>query len=151
MTLTRIWRRPELSELYITEFISATQSRKLRKFRTLLSFPHLDDGAPAFPPASSAKPQRSCPAKAHRSPSPSPPQTDVPPFLLKGSTNRAQDEQALRNQFRQFWMASVADAFRDDLEHRFVRCAHLSYRPLFQIRCDNPVHLQSMSFQFCIC
>ncbi|KAI0299379.1 hypothetical protein B0F90DRAFT_1818140 [Multifurca ochricompacta] len=62
------------------------------------------------------KAQRSEPVRA-RSPSPSPPPTDVPPFLPpEGSGNRAQDEQALRDRFRQFWMASVADAFRDDLE-----------------------------------
>ena len=52
-----------------------------------------------------------------RSPSPSPPPADAPPFLPpNGSSSRAQDEQALRNRFRQFWMASVADAFGDDLE-----------------------------------
>ena len=79
--------------------------------------PHVDAGAPAFPPASSAKPQRSQPARAHRSPSPPSPPTDVPPFLPpEGPINRAQDEQAPRNQFKQFWMASVADAFGDDLD-----------------------------------
>jgi ribosome assembly protein 3 len=83
-----------------------------------------DNGAPVSHPASSsAIPQRtdSEPAKTRdhrrRSPSPSPPPADAPPFLPpEGSSNRAQDEQALRNRFRQFWMASVADAFADDLE-----------------------------------
>ncbi|KAH9034966.1 hypothetical protein EDB85DRAFT_1945084 [Lactarius pseudohatsudake] len=53
-----------------------------------------------------------------RSPSPSPPPVGLPPFLpSEGSGSRAdEEEQALRNRFRQFWMASVADAFSDDLE-----------------------------------
>ncbi|KAH9077715.1 hypothetical protein EDB83DRAFT_2345454 [Lactarius deliciosus] len=52
-----------------------------------------------------------------RSPSPSPPPVDLPPFLpSEGSGGRAEEEQALRDRFRQFWMASVADAFSDDLE-----------------------------------
>ena len=82
-----------------------------------------DNDAPvAHPATSSAIPQRTDSelTKArdrHRSPSPSPPPADAPPFLPpEGSSNRAQDEQALRNRFRQFWMASVADAFADDLE-----------------------------------
>ena len=64
-----------------------------------------------------------------RSPSPSPPPVDLPAFLpAEGSSNRAQDEQALRDRFRQFWMASVADAFSDDLEQiRKVR--HLLAHP----------------------
>jgi ribosome assembly protein 3 len=85
-------------------------------------------------PASSAIPQRtdSEPAKArdrYRSPSPSPPPAGAPPFLPpEGSSNRAQDEQALRNRFRQFWMASVADAFADDLEQiRQVRVSSTTH------------------------
>lgn len=64
-----------------------------------------------------------------RSPSPSPPPTDAPPFLPpEGSSSRAQDEQALRNRFRQFWMASVADGFADDLEKiRQVRVSSTSH------------------------
>ncbi|KAI9448657.1 hypothetical protein F5148DRAFT_713545 [Russula earlei] len=51
-----------------------------------------------------------------RPPSP-PPAADAPPFLPpEGSSDRGQEEQALRNRSRQFWMASVADAFGDDLE-----------------------------------
>jgi ribosome assembly protein 3 len=73
-------------------------------------------GALASPSLSSAKPP---PSRPNQSPSPSPPSPDVvPPFLApaEGSNNQAQDEQALRNRFRQFWMASVAEAFGDDLE-----------------------------------
>ena len=77
-------------------------------------------GEPATAPISSAKSRHNEPELATarpRSPSPSPPPADVPPFLPpEGSSSRAQDEQALRNRFRQFWMASVADAFGDDLE-----------------------------------
>ncbi|KAH9968052.1 ribosome-assembly protein 3-domain-containing protein [Russula dissimulans] len=77
--------------------------------------------APVAPPTSSAKPlppdSEPATARRRRSPSPSPPPADAPPFLPpEGSSNRAQDEQALRDRFRQFWMASVADAFGDDLE-----------------------------------
>src|SRR5229473_4039203 len=81
-----------------------------------------DDVPVTHPESSSAIPHgsNSGPAKArdwHQSPSPSPPPADAPPFLPpEGSSNRAQDEQALRNRFRQFWMASLADAFADDLE-----------------------------------
>ncbi len=84
-----------------------------------------DDAPPVTHPASSSTiPQRSDsgPTKArdrHRSPSPpSPPPANAPPPFLpsEGSSSRAQDEQALRNRFRQFWMASVADGFADDLD-----------------------------------
>jgi DNA mismatch repair ATPase MutL len=93
--------------------------------------------APVTHPApSSAIPQRSDsePAKTRerpRSPSPSPPPADAPPFLPpEGSSSRAQDEQALRNRFRQFWMASVADAFADDLEQiRQVRISTIRVFP----------------------
>ena len=98
-----------------------------------------DDDAPvAHPASSSAIPQRtdSEPAKTrerdrHRSPSPSPPPADAPPFLPPAeSNNRAEDEQALRNRFRQFWMASVADAFADDLEQiRQVRVSSSTAPP----------------------
>ena len=79
-------------------------------------------GGPAIALISSAKSPRDDsgyhpPLAQPRSPSPTPPPADAPPFLPpEGSSNRAQDEQALRNRFRQFWMASVADAFGDDLE-----------------------------------
>ncbi|KAF8273549.1 hypothetical protein EI94DRAFT_1826002 [Lactarius quietus] len=70
----------------------------------------------ALPTVSQAPFVKSQGAKA-RSPSPSPPPVDLPPFLPPaGSSNRAEEEQALRDRFRQFWMASVADAFSDDLE-----------------------------------
>jgi ribosome assembly protein 3 len=89
---------------------------------------HVASGAPASPHPS-AKMQRSGPGRdrADPSPSPSPPPVDVPPFLApEGSSSRAQDEQALRNRFRQFWMASVADAFGDDLDQIRKVCAVFS-------------------------
>ena len=79
-------------------------------------------GEPAIALISSAKSRRDdsghpVPTPRPRSPSPTPPPADAPPFLPpEGSSSRAQDEQALRDRFRQFWMASVADAFGDDLE-----------------------------------
>jgi hypothetical protein len=71
---------------------------------------------PTVPQAPFVKSQGSERGRA-RSPSPSPPPVDLPSFLpAEGSRNRAQEEQALRDRFRQFWMSSVADAFSDDLE-----------------------------------
>ncbi|KAI9438280.1 hypothetical protein H4582DRAFT_1954033 [Lactarius indigo] len=77
---------------------------------------HESNALPAVSQIPFVKIQGSERAKA-RSPSPSPPPVDLPPFLPpEGSSSRAEEEQALRNRFRQFWMASVADAFSDDLE-----------------------------------
>jgi ribosome assembly protein 3 len=64
------------------------------------------------------------------SPSPSPPPTIIPSFLP--STNEdptGLKTQELRERFRKFWMASVAEGFKDDLEQiqkvsvRLVRLA----------------------------
>ncbi|KAH9000559.1 hypothetical protein EDB86DRAFT_2904606 [Lactarius hatsudake] len=69
------------------------------------------------PPAVSRAPFVKTQGVKARSPSPSPPPVDLPPFLpSEGSSGRTEEEQALRSRFRQFWMASVADAFSDDLE-----------------------------------
>ena len=87
----------------------------------------------ALPPVSQAPlvKTRGSERVSARSPSPSPPPVDLPPFLpQEGSSNRAQEEQALRNRFRQFWMSSVADAFSDDLEQiRKVR--HFLAHPFY--------------------
>ncbi|KAI9571836.1 hypothetical protein HD554DRAFT_2168604 [Boletus coccyginus] len=46
--------------------------------------------------------------------SPSPqPSVDNPPFIL---LNGPEGERALNEKFREFWMASIAEGFRDDLE-----------------------------------
>ncbi|KAJ3511476.1 hypothetical protein NLJ89_g4079 [Agrocybe chaxingu] len=52
------------------------------------------------------------------SPSPSPRPGELPSFLPSKDTTGGSklQEQELKNKFRQFWMASVADGFRDDLE-----------------------------------
>ncbi|KAI0640549.1 hypothetical protein C8Q79DRAFT_1015080 [Trametes meyenii] len=55
---------------------------------------------------------------SRRPPSPTPPPTSVPSFLSGpgASEQEKEKEQALKERFRKFWMASVADAFKDDLE-----------------------------------
>ncbi|EPQ59793.1 hypothetical protein GLOTRDRAFT_114365 [Gloeophyllum trabeum ATCC 11539] len=54
---------------------------------------------------------------SRRSPSISPPPTTIPSFppgAVPGQESL--DEQALKEKFRKFWMASIADGFKDDLE-----------------------------------
>lgn len=50
--------------------------------------------------------------------SPPPPVTAIPSFIPStgSAENDAKEEQALRDKFRMFWMSSVADGFKDDLE-----------------------------------
>jgi ribosome assembly protein 3 len=56
------------------------------------------------------------------SPSPSPPSVALPSFLPVPSENHAEEDDAgskekeLQKRFRQFWMTSVADGFKEDLE-----------------------------------
>ncbi|KDQ65162.1 hypothetical protein JAAARDRAFT_53058 [Jaapia argillacea MUCL 33604] len=63
---------------------------------------------------------RGKPNARRRSPSASPPPATIPSFIpdkediLTGPTSP--NEQVLKERFRKFWMASVADGFRDDLE-----------------------------------
>jgi ribosome assembly protein 3 len=58
--------------------------------------------------------------QTHRaSPSPSPPPTKLPTFLPEtssGENDTVVQEQLMKDRFRKFWMASIADGFRDDLE-----------------------------------
>ncbi|KAF8554666.1 hypothetical protein OG21DRAFT_1597219 [Imleria badia] len=51
------------------------------------------------------------PAPPRDSPSPQP--NDIPPFVPQ---NAPESEQALKEKFRKFWMASIAEGFKDDLE-----------------------------------
>jgi hypothetical protein len=53
-----------------------------------------------------------------RSPSPPLPDTTIPSFIPSGglAENNAQNEEVLKDRFRKFWMASIADGFKDDLE-----------------------------------
>jgi hypothetical protein len=64
------------------------------------------------------------------SPSPSPPAT-LPSFLPSSETanNDAESkEKELQDRFRQFWMTSVADGFKDDLEE-IRKVSFISFRP----------------------
>ncbi|TFK53384.1 hypothetical protein OE88DRAFT_1244701 [Heliocybe sulcata] len=53
-----------------------------------------------------------------RSPSASPPAATIPPFPPTSgvSGQESVDEQALKEKFRKFWMSSIADGFKDDLD-----------------------------------
>jgi len=64
-----------------------------------------------------ARPQRPS-ARRPQSRSPSPPNRTIPPLVtLHPTTDEEKQRDAqLREKFRKFWMASVADAFKDDLE-----------------------------------
>jgi ribosome assembly protein 3 len=63
--------------------------------------------------------------------SPSPPDPTIPPLVtLKPTTDEEKQRDAqLRERFRKFWMASVADAFKDDLEviQKVCRLSFLLY------------------------
>ncbi|KAF8511067.1 hypothetical protein BU17DRAFT_54899 [Hysterangium stoloniferum] len=49
--------------------------------------------------------------------SPTPPSTAIPSLLPHSTANvPSENEKALKEKFRTFWMSSVADAFKDDLE-----------------------------------
>ncbi|KAL4082151.1 hypothetical protein V8B97DRAFT_170850 [Scleroderma yunnanense] len=59
-------------------------------------------------------PQPSVEKHERDSPSPPPPTAvAIPPFMAPGSS---EDEQVLKEKFRKFWMASLAEGFKDDLE-----------------------------------
>ncbi|KAG2108574.1 hypothetical protein BD769DRAFT_1365871 [Suillus cothurnatus] len=52
-----------------------------------------------------------------RSPSPSLPSAEIPSFLPPNpSTNDEAREQAMKDKFRKFWMSSLAEGFKEDLE-----------------------------------
>ncbi|KAH9887709.1 hypothetical protein C8Q73DRAFT_794713 [Cubamyces lactineus] len=70
-------------------------------------------------PQAAAPDATAAPSKlARQSASPTPPPSSVPPFLpgKSASEQERQNEQVLKERFRKFWMGSVADAFKDDLE-----------------------------------
>jgi hypothetical protein len=54
----------------------------------------------------------------HHSPSPPPSVTTIPSFIPStgSAESDAQKEQMLKDRFRKFWMTSIADGFKDDLE-----------------------------------
>ncbi|KAG1740328.1 hypothetical protein EDB19DRAFT_1828537 [Suillus lakei] len=52
-----------------------------------------------------------------RSPSPSLPSAEIPSFLPSNpSADDAAHEQAMKDKFRKFWMSSLAEGFKEDLE-----------------------------------
>lgn len=59
-----------------------------------------------------SRPAHPEPPPQRDSPSPQP-NVDIPPFV---PPNSPQSEQAIRDKFRKFWMASIAESFKDDLE-----------------------------------
>ena len=68
----------------------------------------------------------------HVSPSPSPPPSKLPTFLPQTTTGDNDDivqEQMMKDKFRKFWMASIADGFRDDLEEIRKVC-YLCYQDM---------------------
>jgi ribosome assembly protein 3 len=78
-----------------------------------------EEDAAAIPIFSSSKLGRTDlknnePPPHRHSPSPSPPPTaDIPPFIPQDT---AEGERTLKERFRKFWMASLAEGFKDDLE-----------------------------------
>ncbi|KAH0839480.1 hypothetical protein J3R83DRAFT_292 [Lanmaoa asiatica] len=70
-------------------------------------------------PVPSSRPGHSEPPLQRDSPSPQP-NVDIPPFI---PPNALESEQALKERFRKFWMASIAEGFKDDLEEIRKVCA----------------------------
>lgn len=63
-------------------------------------------------PVPSSRPAHPEPPLQRDSPSPQH-NVDIPPFI---PNNAPESEQALKEKFRKFWMASIAEGFKDDLE-----------------------------------
>ena len=63
------------------------------------------------------------------SPSPSPPPATLPSFL-PSTDEDATKSQEMRDKLRKFWMASVAEGFKDDLEQ--IRKVGVRERPRFR-------------------
>ncbi|KZT67057.1 hypothetical protein DAEQUDRAFT_729659 [Daedalea quercina L-15889] len=69
-----------------------------------------DDSLPTRDVQQNARPRAASVPPIRRSPTPEPRRAPVPPF-----PGDAQEEELMRQRFRKFWMASVTDAFSDDL------------------------------------
>ena len=74
---------------------------------------HIDIPMPSSKPGHSELPLQ------RGSPSPQP-NVDIPPFI---PPDAPESEQALKDKFRKFWMASIAEGFKDDLEEIRKVCA----------------------------
>lgn len=67
--------------------------------------------------ADSLKVSKEKDAPRPRSPSPSLPSAEIPSFLPPNtSADYEAREQAMKHKFRQFWMSSLAEGFKEDLE-----------------------------------
>lgn len=67
-----------------------------------------------------------------KSPSPSPPPSKIPSFLPtleSAGQDVVEQEKVMKERFRTFWMSSVADGFKSDLEE--IRKVHLSNHPSY--------------------
>ncbi|KAF7300967.1 Rsa3 domain-containing protein [Mycena indigotica] len=70
----------------------------------------------------SAPPAARPPPNRRDSPSPPPPSPTLPSFLPpKDAAEFENTEQEMKEKFRKFWMASVADGFKEDLEQIRVK------------------------------
>ncbi|KAF9446801.1 hypothetical protein P691DRAFT_159661 [Macrolepiota fuliginosa MF-IS2] len=107
-TVTKVTKPVEES----SESESDSESSDSSSSESEASIPPSTSRATAVKPAA---PQKS--AKLRRSPSPSPPPAEIPSFLpSRDDPNAEEKEKQLKEKFRKFWMSSVADGFRDDLE-----------------------------------
>ncbi|KAH7930356.1 hypothetical protein BV22DRAFT_1079346 [Leucogyrophana mollusca] len=71
----------------------------------------------AAPPAAAPAQDVDSALPRQLSPSPEPSRVQIPSFLpVNPTTDDIQSEKALKAKFTQFWMASLADGFKDDLE-----------------------------------
>ncbi|KAJ7476849.1 hypothetical protein B0H11DRAFT_1727134 [Mycena galericulata] len=73
-------------------------------------------------PSSKKPAPAAAPPPRRNSPSPPPPSAELPTFLPPRDAPTHEDaEQAMKARFKKFWMASVADGFKDDLEEIRVK------------------------------
>ncbi|KAJ6615450.1 hypothetical protein B0H10DRAFT_2040515 [Mycena sp. CBHHK59/15] len=81
-----------------------------------------ESDAPAAVPFVKSAPLNDPPPPRRNSPSPPPPSAALPTFIPpRDDPNREDAEQLLKAKFKKFWMASVADGFKDDLEEIRVK------------------------------
>ncbi|KAJ7122899.1 hypothetical protein C8R44DRAFT_784875 [Mycena epipterygia] len=80
------------------------------------------DSAPVAGPSSAKPPPVAAPPPRRDSPSPPPPSAALPTFIPPRDAPTHDDaEQVMKAKFKKFWMASVADGFKDDLEEIRVK------------------------------
>jgi ribosome assembly protein 3 len=82
-------------------------------------------------------------------PSPSPPPVMIPPFMPPSNTpgDDENEERVLRDRFRKFWMNSLADGFKEDLEeirkvsHTFGSIVYSTFSTIYSPLGTKPGHL----------